>query len=190
MAWLRDIDRWLIDAVLPGAVRYRALATRLVGAADAEDLVQEAYAKLLCAPDWRGICNPVGFTMRVVHNLALDRLRRARIIRIDQIAAADLMEIRYDGPDALAVLSGKTELAALVAAVDRLPSQCRKVVRMRKFDGLAPQAIADSLGLSVSTVEKHLAKGLAMLVAGRTADLAAPYQEDKVGPWRGRKRKV
>lgn len=190
MAWLRDIDRWLIDAVLPGTVRYHALATRLVGAADAEDLVQEAYAKLLCAPDWRAIGNPVGFTLRVVHNLALDRLRRARIVRIDQIAAADLMEIRDDVPDALAILSGKTELAALVAAVDRLPSQCRKVVRMRKFDGLAPQAIADSLGLSVSTVEKHLAKGLAILVAARTTDLAAPYVEDKVGPWKGRKRQV
>lgn len=190
MAWLRDIDRWLIDAVLPGAARYHALATRLVGTADAEDLVQEAYAKLLCAPDWRAIGNPVGFTLRVVHNLALDRLRRARIVRIDQIAAADLMEIRDDVPDALDILSGKTELAALVAAVDRLPSQCRKVVRMRKFDGLAPQAIADSLGLSVSTVEKHLAKGLAILVAGRTTDLAGPYVEDKVSPWKGRKRQV
>ena len=190
MAWLRDIDRWLIDAVLPGAARYQALAARLVGAADAEDLVQEAYAKLLSAPDWRAIGNPIGFTMRVVHNLALDRLRRARIVRIDQIAVADLLEIRDDTPDALAAVSGKSELAHLIAAVDRLPPQCRAVVRMRKFDGLAPQAIADSLGLSVSTVEKHLAKGLAVLAAGLATDLAVPHGGDKVRPWQARKRQV
>jgi RNA polymerase sigma factor (sigma-70 family) len=187
LAWLRDIDRWLIDAVLPGAVSYHALAKRLIGGADAEDLVQEAYARLLAAPDWRSIGNPVAFTMRVVHNLALDRLRRASIVRIDQVAAAEMIEIEDDAPDAHATISAKIELARLIEAVDRLPRQCRMVVRMRKFEGLAPQAIADSLGLSVSTVEKHLARGLAALSAERSGDLAVPERGDKNRPWQRRR---
>jgi RNA polymerase sigma factor (sigma-70 family) len=183
LAWLRDIDRWLIDEVLPGATRYQALAARLIGAADADDLVQEAYAKLLSTQHWRGIASPVAFTLQIVRNLALDRLRRASIVRIQQVAALDETDVVDDAPDAHAILAARRELAQVVRMVDELPPQCRTVLRMRKFDGLSPQAIADSLGLSVSTVEKHLAKGVATIAKQRAAGLAPTHEGVRPRPW-------
>lgn len=183
MSWLRDNDRWLIEAVLPSAGRYRALAARLLGPADADDLVQEAYAKLLTVTGWRSIANPVAFTLQMVRNLALDRLRRADIVRIEQFAAADLAEIRDDAPDPYVVVAGQRELDRMFDLIATLPPRCRTVVQMRKLEGKAPREIADSLGLSVSTVEKHLAKGLALLTRAAAADLAEAAVEDSPVRW-------
>jgi len=48
----------------------------------------------------------------------------------------------------------------LCAAVDQLPEQCRKVFVLKKVYGLSQREIAEKLGISESTVEKHVAKGL------------------------------
>lgn len=183
MSWLRDNDRWLIEAVLPSAGRYRALAARLLGPADADDLVQEAYAKLLTVSGWRSIANPVAFTLQVVRNLALDRLRRADVVRIEQFAVADLAEIRDDSPDPHVVLADRHELDRMFRLIATLPPRCRTVVQMRKLEGKTPREIADLLGLSVSTVEKHLAKGLTLLTKALTADLAEAAVEDRPTSW-------
>lgn len=185
MNWLRDNDRWLIENVLPSAARYRALAGRLLGPGEADDLVQEAYAKLLTVSGWRSIANPVAFTLQVVRNLALDRLRRANVVRIDQFAAADLTGIRDDGPDPHMIAAERSEQDRLLALIAGLPRQCRKVTQMRLLEGYSTREIAEMLGLSVSTVEKHLTKGL-VLLTGAAADLAEPAAEDRPAQWRVR----
>ena len=47
---------------------------------------------------------------------------------------------------------------ALADAIAELPTQCRRVFTLRKVYSLSPDEIAVRLGLSVSTVEKHLVK--------------------------------
>ena len=61
----------------------------------------------------------------------------------------------------------------LIALIDDLPQQCGRVVRLRKIDGRSPSEIAVLLGISVSTVEKHLAKGLELIVTGLREQPAA-----------------
>lgn len=166
MSWLRDIDSWLIDEVMPHADSYRALARKLVGPADAEDVVQDAYARLLGVSAWREIASPRAFTLQVIRNLALERLRRASLVRMDQLTSLDRHDVSDPSPDAFAVVADRAELKRVLALIEALPPQCRKVMKMRKMDGKSPGQIAESLGLSVSTVEKHLAKGLALVAAG------------------------
>jgi DNA-directed RNA polymerase specialized sigma24 family protein len=61
MAWLREIDQWVAATVLPYATNYRACARRLISdEADAENLVQEAYAEVLGVVDWRRLEAPSG----------------------------------------------------------------------------------------------------------------------------------
>lgn len=190
MSWLRENDRWLIEQVMPSASRYRALASRLLGPADADDLVQEAYARLLTLPDWASIAHPVAFTLQVVRNLARDRLRRAEVVRIDRYAAADLAELRDEAPGPEAALASRREVDHLLALVAALPPRCRDVVRMRKLEGRSPRDIAESLGLSVSTVEKHLARGLALLTRAAAPDLAEASAEDRPTRWTHRRNRI
>jgi RNA polymerase sigma-70 factor (ECF subfamily) len=46
------------------------------------------------------------------------------------------------------------------AAVDQLPPLCRRVFVLRKVHKLTPAEISAVLGVSQSTIEKHVAKGL------------------------------
>lgn len=166
MVWLREIDRWLAERVLPFGPDYRRLARRFVGAGEAEDVVQDAYARLISYDRWREVENPRALCLRTVRNLALDRLRSADVVHIDRIAEIETLDIADDRPDAFRMSAGRTEVERLMALIDALPAQCGRVVRMRKIEGCSPREIAVSLGISVSTVEKHLAKGLELIVAG------------------------
>lgn len=125
--------------------------------------MHDAYARLLGYARWREIDSPRGFCLTVIRNLALERLRRAKVVDIDRIASLDTVEIADDAPDAYRQAAGKIGVEQLLHWIDELPPQCARVVRMRKLDGIGPGEIAVSLGISVSTVETHLAKGLARL---------------------------
>lgn len=167
MSWLRDIDRWFMAEVLPHAAAYRARAAHFCGRDDADDLVQEAYARVLKTPDYRNILAPRAFVLTVIHNLALERLRRANVVRIELLASLDVLDVADPAPDAFAVASGRLELQRLLGLIDALPPQCARVMHMRKVQGLPPTAIAQALSISVSTVEKHIAKGLALITKAR-----------------------
>ncbi len=149
--------------VLPHRAAFRARAVMLVGAADADDLVQDAYARVLSVSDFGAIRHPRAFVATIVHNLAIERLRRANVVSIDHLASLDGLAFADPAPDAFAVAAGKSDIDRLLRLIDRLPPQCRRVVALRKIDGLSPGAIAEMLSLSVSTVEKHLSRGLSLL---------------------------
>lgn len=170
MAWLRDIDRWFIDRVLPHAGSFRRYARRVAfGDQDADDLVQEAYARLLAVDDWRRLESPPHFMLRIIRNLAAERLRRSRVVAFDQASVLDLSNMPDMAPDPFATTASRQELTHLLAAFEKLPEKCRQVVHMRKIQGLAPAEIAEKLGISVSTVEKHLAKGFRLLTEAMVA---------------------
>lgn len=167
MSWLRDIDRWFMAEVLPHAAAYRAKAAHFCGRDDADDLVQEAYARVLKTPDFRAIVSARGFVLTIVHNLALERLRRANVVRIELLASLDMLDVADPAPDAFAVAAGRSDLRRLLQLIDDLPPQCARVLHMRKIQGMPPIAIAEALSISVSTVEKHIAKGLDLVTKAR-----------------------
>ena len=51
-------------------------------------------------------------------------------------------------------------LGVYCEAIASLPEKCRHVYLLRKVHGMAHQEIADRLGISLSTVEKHLRMGV------------------------------
>ena len=51
----------------------------------------------------------------------------------------------------------------LVEALDALPERCRQVVWLRRVEELSQNDVAQRLGISGRTVEKHLAKGMRLI---------------------------
>lgn len=180
--WRRDIDAWFIAEVLPHATQFRAYALRLSASSEeAEDLVQEAYARTLAHEDFRQIECGKAFVFRILHNLAVSKARRAKIVSIEHIPDVELLQAVDPTPDAFRHLAARQELARLEAAIASLPNMCRQVVTLRKVYGLGPSEIAARLGLSVYTVEKHLTKGMRR-IAEKLAD-APPEFEIGQGEW-------
>ncbi|MEN2790936.1 RNA polymerase sigma factor [Sphingomonas oligophenolica] len=165
MAWLRDIDIWFADHVFPCHRQTLRYAVSLVRQPDeAEELVQEAYARLFALEDWASIANPHAFTIRVVRNLAIERFRRAEVVRLDQGAILHTLEIADQEPTADVVAMDRSELNRVVKAMQEMPPRMREALYLRRIEGLPPAEVAERMNISVSTVETHLVKALRLLV--------------------------
>lgn len=184
MVLLRDIDHWFMERVLPFAGTYLAYARRLTrNREEAEDLVQEAYARVIGYAKWQQLDAPNRFTLRIIHNLAVERIRQSKVITIIQVGSLEMEAWPDWAPDPYAVAESRGELRRVSAALSRLPEKCREVTVLRKIFGLTPLQIAERLAISVSTVEKHLAKGLRLLTQA-LAEEDNRTVEDSFQTWR------
>lgn len=129
---------------------------------DIDDIAQETFLRAFAAEADRDVLKPRAFLYRIARNLALnERAKRSHSTTAsmedfpdpsvlgseDQVRGEDLIEDRQ-------------KMAIFAEAVSALPPQCRRVFMLRKVHGLSQQAVAERLGISPSTVEKHVASGL------------------------------
>lgn len=164
MSWLRDVDRWICAEVMPHQAAFVSLAVRLTGDQEiAKDVLHDVYAELLAGEGWRAAITPRAFVMRIVYCRSIDWVNRQKVVPILMLPNFEALMVADRGPDAFAALSDKEELETVMAVIRRLPRQCRQVVIMRRLDEMSPRRIAEKMGISVWTVEKHLAKGLTFL---------------------------
>ncbi len=164
MAWLRDIDIWFADHVFLYHQQTRRYAANLVRQPEeAEELVQEAYARLFALDDWASIANPHAFTIRIIRNLAIERFRRAEVVRLDQSAILNTLEIADQNPTPDVVAMDRSELNHVVKVMQEMPPRMREAMYLRRIEGLPPAEVAERMNISVSTVETHLIKALRLL---------------------------
>jgi RNA polymerase sigma factor (sigma-70 family) len=175
MTWLRDIDRWFIDRVFAQRSAHRRFARHLLGDVDdAEEVVQEVYARLFALDDWQRIADPHAFAMRMIRNIAIERFRRADVVRIDRATVLHTLDLADDQPQPDQIAMDRAELRRVADAMTALPPRSREALHLRRVEGLPPRRVAEIMGIAVSTVEKHLVKGLRSL---HEALRLAPDQE-------------
>jgi RNA polymerase sigma-70 factor (ECF subfamily) len=165
--------RVLVGRLAPRILR---LARRLLAdPAEAEDVTQEALLRLWqMAPRWQAQgASPATWLHRVAVNLATDRLRRRRGPGLGP-GLDEIDEPEDDTPGPAEALIQADRLAALDAALARLPDRQRAAVVLRHLEGMTNPEIALELGIGVEAVESLTARGkrrLAQLLAGRRDDL-------------------
>lgn len=175
-----DAARRLTLRLAPRALGY---ATRLLtDRAEAEDVTQEAMMRLWrVAPDWRtGEAQISTWLYRVVTNLCTD-VRRARVRR-PGVGLDDAPEVASGAGSVEASLIQADRMAALQAALDKLPERQRQAVVLRHIEGFANPEIAGIMGLGVEAVESLTARGkraLTALLAGRRAELGYEDAEEE-----------
>jgi len=132
---------------------------RLVSSrADAEDVVQEAFLRGFENAD--SVRLPAAFVYSVARNLAFDGRRREKTARKLALGEIGLSNLETSAESAEAQLLTDERTRLFREAVERLPPQCRMVFALKVFQGYSYKEIAKELGLSVKTVESHLARGL------------------------------
>jgi RNA polymerase sigma factor (sigma-70 family) len=145
----------------PGLYRY--LLRRLKSAANAEDLAQEVYLRLLRAVDPRQVKFPQAYVYRIALNVLCEfQVReRGRAVAFDSDAVAHLAEKLTD-ESALPETAYETEAREerLKRAIEELPPMQRAVLRPATQRDFSHAQIAEQLGISVSTTRNHLYKAI------------------------------
>jgi RNA polymerase sigma-70 factor (ECF subfamily) len=142
-----------------GADLLRFLSRRVRNRADARDVAQEAYVRLLRLDRKELIRDPRPYVYRLAANLVHEfELKRraddARLTRWTQERALDDPVPVESSAEAVALR------ARIDAALDQLSPNCRAVVILHRRDGMTYDEIATRLNISPSMVKKYLAAGL------------------------------
>lgn len=123
---------------------YRLAYYILESGQDAEDAVQDLYLKLWSSGNaLDSVRNPKPYCISLMRNICIDRLRKSKPERTDNLPQAVSDETPQDER-----LDGRQQVEAILGRISRLPEKERTVLRMRVFDGLDYKEIQERTGLS------------------------------------------
>jgi RNA polymerase sigma factor (sigma-70 family) len=151
----------------------RALWFILKNSADVEDVIQDAYVRVLeYSQSSSQIDNPVAFLHRVARNLAIDHIRwRQRTARI-YVAPDDSEHIRSQVQNvhsherrADEMLEQDQALEAVLNVVSKLPPKCRDAYLLSRIEERTYREISARVGLSVSMIEKYVLRACRQVAA-------------------------
>jgi len=126
---------------------------------DIEGVMQETYLKAYRAEQAREIEQPKAFLFTIAKNLAVNELRKKSRQMTDYIDDSEGVQTLFGLNTVENEIEAEQSLGVYCDAVATLSKQCRRVYLLGKVDGLRHREIADRLGISLSSVEKHLVKG-------------------------------
>lgn len=156
-----EISRWFAAEVLPHESALRAwLHSQFPGIRDADDLVQEAFARVLRAREQGEVRQPRALLFTAARHLAIDHLRRQKIVVFESLTETPAPAVYDEGRGVAETAAHHQELEILTLAIQSLPDRCRQVLTLRKIYGLSQKEIAAQLDISEHTVEVQVANGM------------------------------
>jgi RNA polymerase sigma factor (sigma-70 family) len=152
---------WVARYVVPAEPRVRAALLRAgVSPADADDLIQEAYCRFAAMADVTHIAEPGAYFMTMVKNLRRDALRRAAVVKFEDITENAALFVTEEALGLEAMVAARMQLRLVERLLATLPERCATIFRLKRIEGLPQKAIAARLGVSESIVENDVQKGL------------------------------
>ena len=159
-----NADRWFHAEVLPHEPMLRAwLRAKFPSVTDPDDLVQETFSRVLQARGTVPIASTKAFLFTTARNLALDQVRRQKIIGIDALTETAAHFVFEDVPGVSEIVGRRQELELLTQAIQSLPARCRQIITLRRIYGLSQKEVAAQLGIAEHTVEAQGTIGLRKL---------------------------
>ena len=135
------------------------LSARLGNAQAAEDVVHDAYVRVLERASDEPIQQPRAFLYRTALNLVIDGHRRNALRQVEPLEVLDAEE-RFFTPSPQVLMDHHQRLDLIQRALAELPAACRDSFLLRKLEGLSHPEIAERLGISRSMVEKHIVNAM------------------------------
>lgn len=139
---------------------YQYLRRRLGNEADAQDLAQETYLRLLRVARSTLVRDPRAYLYRVARNLVYEQSGKMPPAS-SWADDSELHALEHPQPSPDAEAERAERLKLLERAVAELSPKCQAVVLLFCRDGLNQREIADRLELSKSMVQRYLAMGIA-----------------------------
>ncbi len=153
--------RTLAQAVETYYEELKAFIARRTGSAGtAADVVQETWLRAAVTEPAAPIVNPRAYLYRMASHIAVDHLRRdaGQAASLRDAPGLETLVDPHPNPEEAAI--ARQELALLAQAVQELPDKCRMVFVLYRGQGLSMRQVAETMGISEKTVEKHIARAM------------------------------
>ncbi|AUW57670.1 RNA polymerase subunit sigma-70 [Sphingobium sp. SCG-1] len=153
---------WFKSTLLPHEAALRGRLRRILPPTqELEETVAEVLARAYATDNWEPVTAGRAYLFTIARNLVIDNARRNKIVSFETIADLELLQsdTGLEGQ-----LEARDALRQVEKIVESLPVQCRRVFILRRIHEKSMSEIAEEMGLSVSTVEKHLAKAITMVM--------------------------
>lgn len=139
-------------------VRY--LSVRLRSVRDAEEVAQEAYARMLKLDQLDTISHLQAYLFKIAANIAVDRLRKTgrRPEHVSVDALRDGVEAPASGVDR--TVDAEQRLKALRDIIAELPPKCRRAFLLYKFEERSYAEIAADMRLTESMIRKYVRRAI------------------------------
>lgn len=146
------------------APRLTRFFRRSLGSAhDVPDLVQESFVRLIGAAGHRRAERSGAYLQRIARNLLFDRTRHAKARRSGFHVSFDETLGLSTEPEQGHALEADDVIRLYRAALAGLPERTRTIFLLHRVDGLGYKLIGERLGISIPTVQYHVAKALVQI---------------------------
>lgn len=156
-----ELARWFAEEVQPheSALRFY-LQGKFSKLTDIDNLVQESLTRVWRMREKGPVSSPRGLLFAIARNLALDLMRRQQLVAYEAIPDKCDSFVYMDEADTAETVCKQQEFELLIQAIQSMPERCRQVFTLRVTYGLTQRQIAEKLGITESTVEKQMSKGI------------------------------
>lgn len=143
---------------------------RLLSRADAEDMTQDVFLRLIAGGEQR-FDKIEAYIFQIASNLLKDRLRRDRV-RFVAAAALDAQLEDLEILDPSRILISRDQLAHIQVYLGELPKVTRNLFILFRLEGIPQSELAASYNMSVRGVQKHILKAMQYILKRLEAEEA------------------
>ncbi|MES2133177.1 MAG: RNA polymerase sigma-70 factor [Bacteroidota bacterium] len=128
---------------------------------DSEDIVQQVFVSV-----WeKRLKIEIHTSLRAllyksVHNACLNKIKQQQV---RSGYAKEVIQLHNEQGTTQDSMQQKELQHKIEAAMDMMPEQCAKIFKMSRFEQMKYQEIADTLNLSVKTIENQMGKALKIM---------------------------
>ncbi|WP_242135556.1 RNA polymerase sigma factor [Aestuariivivens marinum] len=126
-----------------------------------KDIVQDTFIKL-----WSNKENlvegksVVGLLYKIAHNIFIDNYRRdmQESKMLDDLAYRKVLQLSDNNEDVK-----EARIEQIMLAIENLPPRCKEIFTMSKIQGIKYAEIAETLSISIKTVEVQMGKAFSII---------------------------
>lgn len=153
MAVCNETDIELTGVFITHRSQLRQAAMKITGTREqAEDVVQDAYLKVVESSAMCNVKQPLAYLFQLVRNLAIDRYRQAMLESRFFVTEEEGLHVPATAGTPEALAGDMQQLRLVADALARLPERTRRAFELCRLGGHTQREVADQLGVSATLV--------------------------------------
>lgn len=143
----------------------RFVRARLGTEADSEDVIQDLYSRLTQIENLEShvedrLDTVRNYLFQIAVNLIRDRYRKSQVRKESEHISGDTVHMITTLTSPERQLEGKRKLQQIQDALSKIKPEYQQAFLLSRMDNMSYREISDTMGISVSTVEKYISAAL------------------------------